>query len=140
MSLTGCSSDPPRYPESHDRFERIVQAVATLQQAYIAHDIKTTNDLLLPLDALRIWEKEVQRDFETYPDIALDLDIDRISIDGDHISVQISWQGQWKPDENSNAIKARGHGTLLWSGTHVILLRGVEGDLPFGMAEKQAMS
>ena len=32
--LTGCSSTPPRYPESHARFERIATAVQALQQAY----------------------------------------------------------------------------------------------------------
>ena len=138
--LTGCSSTPPRYPESHARFERIATAVQALQQAYIAHDPVATNDLLLPLDTLLIWEQGILNDFQTYPDIALDLLIDRIAIDGDLISVQVSWQGEWKEDPEQQGIKARGQGTLFWSGTHVILLTGVEGDLPFGMANRQAMS
>lgn len=138
--LTGCASDPPRYPESHARFERIVRAVETLQLAYVEHDQAAVNDLLLPLDALLAWEQKIQKDFQAYSGIELDLLIDRIVINGDLISVQVSWQGEWKEIEGQQGIKARGHGTLHWSGTHVILLTGVEGDLPFGMADRQAMS
>lgn len=138
--LTSCSSTPPRYPESHARFERIVKAVESLQQAYIAHDQAATNDLLLPLENLITWEQGIQKDFQTYPDIFLDLLIDRIVINGDLISVQVSWQGEWKNNNEQQTVKARGQGTLHWSGTHVILLTGVEGDLPFGMADRQAMS
>ncbi len=98
------------------------------------------NDLLLPLDALLAWEQKIQKDFQAYSGIELDLLIDRIVINGDLISVQVSWQGEWKEIEGQQGIKARGHGTLHWSGTHVILLTGVEGDLPFGMADRQAMS
>ena len=138
--LTSCSTDPPRYPESHARFERIVEAVNKLQRAYIAHDLQTTKDLLLPLETLVEWEQGVQKDFQIYTDIALDLSIDRIAINGDLISVQVSWLGEWKESPEKQSVKARGHGTLHWSGTHVILLTGVEGDLPFGMADRQAMS
>ena len=138
--LAGCASDPPRYPESHARFERIVEAVNSLQRAYVSHDLKSTNDLLLPLDTLRAWGQRVQRDFQTYPDISLDLSIDRIIINGDRISVQVSWLGEWKETPEQLGLKARGHGTLYWSGTQVILLSGVEGDLPFGMADRQKMS
>ena len=138
--LASCSSTPPRYPESHARFERIVEAVNSLQQAYTSHDMQTTKDLLLPLESLVAWEQSIQRDFQTYPDIALDLSIDRIVINGDLISVQVSWLGEWKESPENQSVKARGHGTLHWSGTHVILLTGVEGDLPFGMADRQAMS
>ncbi len=138
--LVSCSSDPPRYPESHARFERIVEAVNKLKKAYIDHDQDTTKDLLLPLETLRTWEQRVQRDFRTYTNIELDLSIDRMVINGDHISVLVSWQGEWKESPEKQSVKARGHGTLHWSGTHVILLTGVEGDLPFGMADRQAMS
>ena len=138
--LQGCSSNAPRYPEDHERFERIVEAVKTLQKAYIEHDEQTTANLLLPLENLETWEKEVQRDFQTYSDIALDLSIDRIFIEGDLISVYISWQGEWKRTSTDTGLKARGHGILHWNGTHVILLSGVEGDLPFGIADRQALS
>ncbi|GJL66664.1 MAG: hypothetical protein NPIRA05_16350 [Nitrospirales bacterium] len=138
--LASCSSTPPRYPESHARFERIVEAVSKLQQAYVSRDQEATKDLLLPLESLNTWEQGIQRDFQAYSDIALDLSIDRMIIDGDLISTHISWLGEWKETPEAQAIKARGHGTLHWSGNHVILLTGVEGDLPFGMADRQALS
>ena len=138
--LISCSSDPPRYPESNARFERIVEAVNVLRQAYVAQDLEKIKDLLLPLETLQRWERSVQRDFETYSSIELDLSIDRMVINGDLISVLVSWQGEWKESPEKQSIKERGHGTLHWSGTHVILLSGVEGNLPFGMADRQAMS
>lgn len=138
--LMSCSATPPRYPESHARFERIVEAVKTLEEAYVAQDQDATKDLLLPLESLTTWEQGIQRDFATYSTIILDLSIDRMVIDGDLISVHVSWLGEWKETPDTQTIKARGHGTLHWSGTHVILLTGVEGDLPFGMADRQALS
>ena len=138
--LVSCSSDPPRYPESHARFERIVEAVRSLQNAYMAQNQEGIKDLLLPLETLERWERGIQRDFQTYSDIEIDLSIDRMVINGDLISVLISWQGEWKESPEKQSVKERGHGTLHWSGTHVILLTGVEGDLPFGMADRQAMS
>lgn len=138
--LCSCSKKEPRYPEDHARFERITEAVKTLQQAYMAHDRETTKSLLLPLATLEEWEREIERDFDTYADIDLDLSIERIRIEGDQISVYVSWQGKWKQASNDEGVRARGHGVLHWSGTHVILLSGVGGDLPFGMADRQSMS
>ena len=138
--LISCSKKEPRYPEDHARFERIAEAVKTLQQAYIAHDSDTTKSLLLPLDSLEAWEREIERDFQTYSDITLDLSIERILIEGDQISVYVSWQGEWKETSEDKGVRARGHGVLHWSGTHVILLSGVGGDLPFGMADRQSLS
>ncbi len=138
--LPGCKKKGPRYPEDHARFERITEVVDTLHQAYISHDIETTRELLLPLETLQAWEQGIQRDFETYSDISLDLLIERILIQGDLISVFISWQGEWKRTPEDKGMRARGHGILHWSGTHVILLSAVEGDLPFGMADRQAIS
>ena len=138
--LQGCSSSPPRYPEDHERFQRIVKAVTTLKEAYIEHDQQTTDGLLLPLENLETWKREVQRDFLTYSDITLDLTIDRILIEGDLISVYVSWQGEWKQTPEDTGMKARGHGILHWNGTHVILLSGVEGNLPFGMTDRQPLS
>ena len=138
--LFSCSKKEPRYPEDHARFERIAEAVKTLQQAYISHDRETTKSLLLPLDTLTAWEQEIEKDFRTYSEITLDLSIERILIEGDLISVYVSWQGEWKETSEGQGVKARGHGILHWSGTHVILLSGVGGDLPFGMADRQTMS
>ena len=138
--LASCSSKEPRYPEDHARFERIAEAVKTLQQAYIGQDSETIKSLLLPLDTLYAWEQEIQRDFQTFSDISLDLSIERILIEGDLISVYVSWQGDWKQEGQDKSLKTRGHGVLHWSGTHVILLSGIGGDLPFGMANRQALS
>ena len=140
MVLTGCPKKGPHYPEDHARFERIAEAVDALHQAYISHDLETTRGLLLPLETLEAWEQKVQRDFQTYSDIALDLTIERILIKGDLISVFVTWQGEWKRTPEDKGMTARGHGILHWSGTHVILLSAVEGDLPFGMADRQAIS
>jgi hypothetical protein len=138
--LLGCASDPPRYPEDHRRFERIVEAVETLRTAYIQHDDQATESLLLPLDTLEIWAQGVRKDFQTYSDITLDLSIERIAINGDSISVFVSWQGVWKRPTEDFGLKARGNGILHWTGRQVILLSRVEGDLPFGMADRQALS
>ncbi|MDX1411423.1 MAG: hypothetical protein R3351_04660 [Nitrospirales bacterium] len=132
----GCSKKEPRYPEDHARFQRIVGAIKTLQTAYVKQDGSTIHDLLLPLDSLTKWEAAVRQDFSTFSDIQLDLTIERILIDEDGISAFVSWDGIWKRTSESPAYAARGHGTLLWSGTQVILLRGLEGDLPFGISVK----
>ena len=56
--------------------------------------------------------------------IQLDLYINRIIINGDHISAFISWQGKWQRPTQEQGDQARGQGVLLWSGNQVILLRG----------------
>ena len=68
--------------------------------------------------------------------IQLEFTIDRIVIDGDRISAFIAWEGQWQRSTQDSGVQTEGHGVLLWSGNQVILLRGVEGDLPFGMASR----
>jgi hypothetical protein len=37
-------------------------------------------------------------------------------------------------------VRQRGHARLQWVGTHSILLRSAQGDLPFGMKTKQTLS
>jgi len=135
-----CSEVELKNPEEYARFERIVDAVKTLERAYAKQDIEAIHDLLLPLDSLAAWQREVQRDFQAYADISLDLVIDRIEIDGDLISAYISWHGVWKRTAGGSGLLARGDGILHWNGTQVILLSGVEGDLPFGMADRQSVS
>ena len=132
----GCSKKEPKYPEDHARFQRIVGAIKTLQTAYVKRDGSTIHELLLPLDNLTKWEAAVRQDFSTFSDIQLDLTIERILIEEDGISAFVSWDGTWKRTPENPPYSARGHGTLLWSGTQVILLRGVEGDLPFGISIK----
>jgi len=133
---TGCSKKTPKYPEDHARFQRVVQAIKTLETAYVNKDTPAIHELLLPLEQLEILEAEARQDFAEFSTIQLDLNINRIIVDGDRISAFISWQGTWQRSTQEPGDQAIGQGVLLWSGNQVILLRGVEGDLPFGMAAR----
>ncbi|UCH91024.1 MAG: hypothetical protein JSU60_08010 [Nitrospirota bacterium] len=136
LTEAGCSKKVPKYPEDHARFQRVVQAIKSLETAYVNKDGPAVHELLLPLEQLEILEAKVRQDFAQFPTIQLDLHINRIIINGDHISAFISWQGKWQRSTQEQADQARGQGVLLWSGNQVILLRGVEGDLPFGIAAR----
>lgn len=138
--LHGCTSTSPRYPEDHARLERIVEAVNKLREAYVTRDAQAFDALLLPLDSVRAWAKTVHKDFEVYSDIALEMTIERIEIHDDLIMTFVVWHGQWKPATSQRSVRARGHGILYWSGSRVILLHGVEGDLPFGMADREGLA
>lgn len=130
---TGCGKKAPKYPEDHARFTRIVSAIETLKTAYVKQDADTIHGLLLPLDTLAKWEATVREDFATFSEIELDMTIERVIIQEGSISSFVTWHGKWKRTPDSPPFIARGQGTLLWSGTQVILLRRVEGDLPFGI-------
>lgn len=134
LAETGCSSKTPKYPEEHARIQRVIQAIKTLETAYVNKDVLAFHELLLPLEQLEILESEALKDFDTFSTIELDFILNRIVIDGDRISAFMSWQGTWQRLTPKSSESARGHGVLLWSGNQVILLRGVEGDLPFGLA------
>jgi len=136
LTETGCSKKAPKYPEDHARFQRVVQAIKTLETAYVNKDGPALHELLLPLERLEILEAEARQDFAKFSTIQLDLNINRIIVDGDRISAFISWQGKWQRSTQEPGDQALGQGVLLWSGNQVILLRGVEGDLPFGMAAR----
>jgi hypothetical protein len=136
LTETGCSKKAPKYPEDHARFERVVQAIKSLETAYVNKDTPAIHELLLPLEQLEILEAEASQDFAQFSTIQLDFNIDRIIVEGDRISAFISWQGKWQRSAQEPGHQARGQGVLLWSGNQVILLRGVEGDLPFGMASR----
>ena len=136
LGETGCSTKTPKYPEDHARFQRVVQAIKTLEAAYVNKDTPAIHEILLPLEQLEILEAEARKDFAQFPIIQLDLNIDRIIVEGDRISAFVSWQGKWQRSTQEPGDQAIGQGVLLWSGNQVILLRGVEGDLPFGMAAR----
>ena len=70
--------------------------------------------------------------------IPLDFVVERIMIEGDDIDVFVHWQGLWKKDLEDPGLRQRGHTRLQWVGTQSILLRGVQGDVPFGMKARQA--
>ena len=135
VATNGCSKKAPKYPEDHARFQRVVQAIRTLETTYVSQDISGFHELLLPLEPLEKLETWTREDFAIFSNIQLDLTVDRIIIDGNHISAFISWEGRWQRSSSEQNLSdiARGHGVLLWSGKNVILLRGVEGDVPFGI-------
>ncbi len=136
----GCSTKAPKYPEDHARFQRVIQAIKTLETAYVNKDSSAFHELLLPLEQLEILEAEVRKDFAVFDTHRLEWTVDRIVVDGDRIAAFVSWQGTWQRTTQKSQDSARGHGVLLWSGNQVILLRGVEGDLPFGHASRLNLS
>lgn len=140
LAETGCSTKTPKYPEDHARIQRVIQAIKTLETAYVNKDVLAFHELLLPLEQLEILESEALKDFATFSTIELDFILNRIVIDGNRISAFMSWQGTWQRSTQKSSESARGHGVLLWSGNQVILLRGVEGDLPFGLASHLSRS
>jgi hypothetical protein len=137
--LLGCASKGPQYPEEHARYLRIDAAVESLRKAYADKDLSALTGLMLPIDSLERMELEIKRDFEEFQEIALDFAIDRIVIDGEQIDVFVHWQGQWKRIPGEAGVRDRGHGMLRWVGVQSILLKGIEGDLPFGMAMRHTV-
>ncbi|MEX5213304.1 MAG: hypothetical protein NW703_03975 [Nitrospiraceae bacterium] len=135
--VAGCGSKGPVYQEDHLRFARIYDAVESLRKDYVEKDLPGIRDLLLSSDQLDQLLTDVEADFRAYDAIVLDLAIERILIDGDHIDMYVHWQGQWKPHGTDVPIRERGHGRLQWVGNQSILLRAVDGDLPFGMGTRQ---
>ena len=133
VGAIGCSTKNIQYKEDHDRIVRIDAAVESLRHAYVERDKSAFEAFLLPNGNLDVLQRDVQIDFDTFRDIVLEFSIERILIEGEVIDVFIHWQGQWKRDPSELGTRQRGHARLQWVGTQSILLRDVEGDLPFGM-------
>ena len=133
----GCSGKVIQYPEDHERYLRIDRAVESLRQAYVKKDASDLASLMMPIEQLDRLREEAQGDFETFSDITLDFAVERIMIEGDDIDVFVHWQGLWKKDTEDPGLRQRGHTRLQWIGTQSILLRGVQGDSPFGMKARQ---
>ena len=134
----GCGGKTIQHPEDHERYLRIDRAVESLRQAYVEKDSSDLASLMMPLHQLEQLLEEAQSDFETFRAITLDFAIERIMIDGDNIDVFVHWQGLWRKDADDPGLRQRGHTKLQWVGTQSILLRGVQGDVPFGMKARQA--
>ena len=133
----GCSGKTIQYPEDHERYLRIDRAVESLRQAYVRKDSSDLASLMIPIDQLERLRAEAEGDFETFSAITLDFTVERIMIEGDDIDVFVHWQGLWKKDADDPGLRQRGHTRLQWVGTQSILLRGVQGDSPFGMKARQ---
>jgi len=138
MVGVGCGGKTIQYPEDHERYLRIDRAVESLRQAYVKKDSSDLASLMIPIDQLERLREEAQGDFETFSAITLDFAVERIMIEGDDIDVFVHWQGLWKKDADDPGLRQRGHTRLQWVGTQSILLRGVQGDAPFGMKARQA--
>ncbi len=112
----------------------------SLLDAYQQKNRSRFQSIMLPLDQLDQLQRETEADFGGYHSIVLEYQTERIMIDGDDIDVYVHWQGVWKTDPNDAGMRQRGHARFQWVGTHSILLRGVQGDLPFGMKTRQTYS
>jgi hypothetical protein len=134
----GCGGKKVQYPEDHERYLRIDRAVESLRLAYVREDSSDMAALMMPVDQLERLKEEAKGDFETFSTITLDFAIERIMVDGDNIDVFVHWQGLWKKDVEDSGLRQRGHSKLQWVGTQSILLRGIQGDSPFGIQARQA--
>jgi len=97
-------------------------------------------DLMVPTEQIDRLQRDVDSDFESFSSIQLAFSIERIMIDGDDVDVFVHWQGLWKKDADDPGLRQRGHTRLQWVGTQSILLRGVQGDSPFGMKVRQTLT
>jgi hypothetical protein len=136
LPFAACSKKEIRYPADHLRYQNIDAAVESLRKAYAEKDRSTLHKLILPVAALDRTGVDIERDFEQFEEITLDLSIERIVIEGDTIHVFVHWQGNWKRRPEDPGIRERGHGVLRWVGMQSIMLRGIEGDLFFGMSTR----
>jgi len=134
----GCSSKENRYPEDRARFVKIDKVVEEFRTAYNRRDLADIKDLMLPREVLEKATQDIQQDFLTFQEIALEWTIDRIVIEGEAIEVVVNWAGQWRKNPADAGIRERGHGILKLAGEKTVLLNGLEGDLPFGMALRRA--
>ena len=135
-AATSCSSKVIQYPEDHERILRIDRAVESLRAAYQEKDRSSFQSLMLPMDQRDQLQRQAEEDFDAFHGISLEFNVERIMIDGDDVDVYVHWQGVWKKDAEDAGWRQRGHARLQWVGTETILLRGVQGDLPFGMKAK----
>jgi hypothetical protein len=140
VTMSACSSKEIQYPEDHERIRRIDQAVESLRDAYQKKNRSGFRSAMLPLDQLEELQHQAEADFDAFQTITLEFSIERIMIEGDDVDTYIHWQGVWKKDAEDAGLRQRGHARLQWVGAQSILLRSVQGDLPFGMKAKQALS
>ncbi|MCP9463981.1 MAG: nuclear transport factor 2 family protein [Nitrospira sp.] len=141
LSVQACSSKKPfQYPADHERIQMIDQAVEALREAYQEKNISAFRSLLQPDQSLDRLRGEVQADFEAFETIRLEFKIERMVIEGSDTDVYVHWQGVWKKKGEEMGARQRGSARLQWTGSTSPLLRGVQGDLPFGMTIKQTLS
>lgn len=141
LSLYACSSKKPlQYPADHERIQMIDRSVEALREAYQEKNWSAFRSLLQSSESLDRLRDEVQADFETFETIRLEFIIERVVIEGSDTDVYVHWQGVWKKKGEETGIRQRGSARLQWTGTTSLLLRGMQGDLPFGMTIRQTLS
>jgi hypothetical protein len=136
--LSGCSGKEVRYPEDHARIMKIDKAVEALRDAYARRDLSDIQSLMLPREALDKATNDIRQDFATFQEISLEWTIDRMVIEGETVEVIVSWAGQWQKTPADTGLRERGQGVLQWAGEKTVLLNGLSGDLPFGMAARRS--
>jgi len=137
-ACTGSKTTP--YPADHARIQRIDRAVEALRTAYQTKDRSSFKSLLSQEESLDVLQRNAEADFDTFHSITLEFKIERIVIEGENIDVYVRWQGVWKKTGDEPGTRQRGHARFQWSGTSTIVLRAAQGDLPFGIKAKQALS
>jgi len=137
IGFSGCGSKEVQYPEDHERYLRIDKAVESLRQSYVKKDSSALSALMIPIDQLERLQRDAESDFEAFQVITLEFRIERVMIEGEDVDVYVHWQGVWKKDSDDPGLRQRGHTRLQWVGTKAILLRGFQGDAPFGMKGRQ---
>jgi len=140
LAAGSCSSKTLQYPADHERMQRVDRAVESLRDAYQKKDHSAFRAALEPSDQLESLQHQVKADFEAFHAISLEFKVERVIIEGDNVDVYVRWQGVWKKHADDAGMRQRGHTRLQWAGTQSVLLRDIQGDLPFGMKTKQALS
>lgn len=140
VAVGACSSKTIKYPADHARIQRIDQAIDALRNAYQMKDRSSFKSLMVQEASLEVLQRNAEADFEAFHSIALEFKIERIMIEGENIDVYVRWQGLWKKTAEEQGTRQRGHARFQWTGTGTILLRAAQGDLPFDMKTKQAVS
>ncbi len=120
--------------------QRIDRAVESLRDAYQKKNHSAFRAVMAPLNHLESLQHQVEADFEAFHAISLEFKVERVILEGDNIDVYVRWQGVWKKHADDAGMRQRGHTRLQWAGTQSVLLRDIQGDLPFGMKTKQALS
>ena len=138
--VAGCPAKTIQYPVEHERLLRLDHALESLRSAYERKDRAGFRSMMSPADQTEELQRQAEMDFEVFHTIALELRIERVILAKDALDVLVNWQGTWKKDANDAGTRQRGHARLQWVETGSILLRGAQGDLPFGMQTKQMLS
>jgi hypothetical protein len=120
--------------------QRIDRAVESLRDAYEKKNHSAFRAVMTPSDHLESLQHQVEADFQAFHTISLEFKVERVIIEDDNVDVYVRWQGVWKKHAEDTGMRQRGHARLQWAGTQSVLLRDIQGDLPFGMKTKQALS